>query len=527
MLINFCDGRLQPKISCDSVSRDEHPPENLVSADPGKRRRGFIAEYFIKPPVTLTIHLPCNIEIFKLFIDPVVGMQKSCAFEVYTLSDKVNDINTLEKMLVTGKESMENSRQLFHPVGRINMENPGLVCFHNRSYILNPADNFPNFPAYSHLHDLRHHKASSLNFVSTVKIRITRTYAGKSVAVKSIDIWGRPSRHAASSLVKKIYRALKATPIHINSNCQTLGILESTQKPKPPSVHAESVKKLEDKFVENGIEIPDEFIDPLTCEMMTLPMLLPSGKNVDQLTLEKHIDSEASRGRLPSDPFTGVAFDERLKPLPNAPLKTRLDRFMLINSERLKHLPKTLGRKDDVYNEQQPSVSCVLGLTLQPYTKSVNEGTTSRLLNTECERLSRGPKKRHLEDFTDLECAQPKRPASTAASTVNKSLKHEDKLQSSLDDALQNTLGFLPSFLNRSICDSERKHIDGQSDINTGTMNHCVTCQSCDTLYKVPCGHLFCRKCLTSSSTMSGNSTVEDKICKRGWKMSDFVRVHR
>ena len=48
------------------------------------------------------------------------------------------------------------------------------------------------------------------------------------------------------------------------------------------------------------------FLDALTFEMMTLPMLLPSGHYVDSSTLDKLAHTDALYGRPPTDPFTGT-----------------------------------------------------------------------------------------------------------------------------------------------------------------------------------------------------------------------------
>lgn len=60
-----------------------------------------------------------------------------------------------------------------------------------------------------------------------------------------------------------------------------------------------------------------------------LPMLLPSGVSVDNTTLEEHQKREATWGRPPNDPFTGVPFSSTSQPLPNPHLKNRIDRFLL------------------------------------------------------------------------------------------------------------------------------------------------------------------------------------------------------
>lgn len=77
------------------------------------------------------------------------------------------------------------------------------------------------------------------------------------------------------------------------------------------------------------LEVPEEFLDPLTQEVMLLPMLLPSGVSVDSSTLEEYQRREATWGRVPNDPFTGVPFVPESQALPNPHLKSRIDRFLL------------------------------------------------------------------------------------------------------------------------------------------------------------------------------------------------------
>lgn len=70
----------------------------------------------------------------------------------------------------------------------------------------------------------------------------------------------------------------------------------------------------------SSLSIPEDFLDQITQEVMLLPMLLPSGVSVDSTTLEEHQKSEATWGRAPNDPFTGVPFTSTSQPLPNPQL---------------------------------------------------------------------------------------------------------------------------------------------------------------------------------------------------------------
>lgn len=100
----------------------------------------------------------------------------------------------------------------------------------------------------------------------------------------------------------------------------------------------------------SDVSIPEEFLDPITQEVMMLPMLLPSGVSVDNTTLEEHQKREATWGRPPNDPFTGVPFSSTSQPLPNPHLKNRIDRFLL--QKGIMSRDGMLGRQGDRENPQ-------------------------------------------------------------------------------------------------------------------------------------------------------------------------------
>ena len=53
------------------------------------------------------------------------------------------------------------------------------------------------------------------------------------------------------------------------------------------------------------------------------------GKSVDRTTVEKCNSAQAAYGGPPRDPFTGTPYRERLGPVFNAALKSRIDRFLI------------------------------------------------------------------------------------------------------------------------------------------------------------------------------------------------------
>ncbi|XP_053691537.1 uncharacterized protein LOC128740049 isoform X2 [Sabethes cyaneus] len=92
----------------------------------------------------------------------------------------------------------------------------------------------------------------------------------------------------------------------------------------------------------------------LTYDIMTIPMILPSGKVVDQRTIEQCNTAEQKWGRQPSDPFTGLLYTDRRKPMFNAPLKARIDQFLIKHSatNKYQHVPRTAGFKIQTSRER-------------------------------------------------------------------------------------------------------------------------------------------------------------------------------
>ncbi|PNJ14000.1 UBOX5 isoform 3, partial [Pongo abelii] len=85
MVINLCLPQFRPRIHCNKISADGYEVENLISEDLTKRSRGFRTEYFIKPPVYVTVSFPFNVEICRINIDLTAGGgQNVTGLEMYT-----------------------------------------------------------------------------------------------------------------------------------------------------------------------------------------------------------------------------------------------------------------------------------------------------------------------------------------------------------------------------------------------------------------------------------------------------------
>ncbi|KAK9889544.1 hypothetical protein WA026_006899 [Henosepilachna vigintioctopunctata] len=281
-MMNFLDPVLHPKIDCDESSTDDYEIHNLISSDFMKRNRGFLAYSTVKPPVEINLELICPISIDYILINSTVGNQKCSGIEIF--------VRNAGKYLSIGKASYEGN---------------GIVFCSSRKYA---KGNLPsNIPKYFHVCFLR-----SLNIVNGntqfIKIRIFKT--DKSVpCLSSVEIWGSVSNDCSDVTKNTILKLYNKTSI------------ASSYSPN-----------FNDNQTLKNCGIPEDFKDDLTFEIMTVPMTLPSGKTIDQSTLDKHITFEKAFGRKAGDPFTGIKFTDNCKPIMNVALKSRIDMYLLQHS---------------------------------------------------------------------------------------------------------------------------------------------------------------------------------------------------
>lgn len=164
--------------------------------------------------------------------------------------------------------------------------------------------------------------------VNTFKISIFGTKNGRAPVIKFIEIWGTPSSSNSPLEINQLFKLYNG--VKEQKACRLQTKLEAGNK----------------KCTLQSFEIPDDFIDAITCEIINIPMILPSGNVVDILTIEKCKNNEEKLGRLPSDPFTGLIYTSKNQPLFNAALKSRIDEFKLKNSHEIeiKNSGRTTGR---------------------------------------------------------------------------------------------------------------------------------------------------------------------------------------
>lgn len=342
MLIDFCHHCMGAKIKSDKVSFDGYEVTNLLSKDVTLKNKGFLSDHFVKPPVNITIEFPCNIAIYRIVVDPVIGRQQSCDLKIFT------GTKTVSKSWLYGNDEnsqVDSEGLLLNNIGFISSAEPCVICFQNsyfRERNIWKIDNLGDLYRFPVRSGLKARNQGSLCNVSHLNICVTRTKNSGSVAIKRLEVWGMPAfnvpfvlqQHLLDVFRKAVHPETEQAKIESNESEETFPSIQIPQEDA-------------NFIIENDVQVPEDFIDQITFEIMSVPMILPCGKNIDQSTLERFVNVEASWGRAPSDPFTGVLLAPGHQVIPNVALKARLDQFLVRHSDKL-NVARTLGRSESL-----------------------------------------------------------------------------------------------------------------------------------------------------------------------------------
>ncbi|XP_058811918.1 RING finger protein 37 [Topomyia yanbarensis] len=337
-MINFLSHKLQPNVHTDAVEDDCHPVGNLISSNQRELDRGFMAYSVTKPPVEIIFKLFCPIAVKNIKIWPQIGALKSTSVEIYA----------------------QNKRGAFDKLGYGESQHAEVMEFADTrietctSPDTSRGERFVLFPTMKHL----------ISNSSVFKIIIRKT-AKCAPVLRKIEIWGEPSRSCSETIKSEVHQMwYERNEVSKNDSM-------------PPSEKIVTETTITD--------VPEEFLDELTCDIMTIPMILPSGKVVDQYTIEKHNAQEEKWGRQPSDPFTGLLYNAMRKPMFSAALKARIDNFIIkhANSDKFQYVPRTVGSNLQKLNNSH----------LHPISKRQKLNTEPAILNLSCTTLEAAVRK--------------------------------------------------------------------------------------------------------------------------------------
>ncbi|XP_060737251.1 RING finger protein 37 [Tachysurus vachellii] len=559
MVINFCLPHFKTTAQCNKLCADGYDVSNLLSRDPAALRLGCRLEYFLRPPLHVTLHFQVKVDLYRVDVELLPSGNASRKLEVLTCSE-VKPANTQEN---------DNDGGQFKLVGRCELRDEVLSCFKNPNFRLRTPflECPPDPPAHAREQELWSRGSQSLS--SVAKLRISVPYVGASsvIGIKSLAVWGVPSRCCSFSEIEQIQKAHydslqpKRSNFSINSPVST------------------SAKSHMSDNASSETTLPDEFLDPLTQELMVLPMILPSGIVIDNSTLEEYEKQEAIWGRMPNDPFTGVSFTKDSKPLPNPLLKNRIDSLLLqtghigirsknslLNNPRPSRLicasesqpdlavqgsradaqaqqlysvcteraspPAQMLQKHSINEEKNHSrLTKSLSRTFADRQELILKSTSGT--NIRKENIGQSKKQKAQSSFSSTSehlmatfsspmTKMPRTDAGIALPTETNS--HEERLSQSLDQALSSALHGLPTYTSQSNLEPETT--EGQGRCGSCACSLTIYSPSPAT-YSLPCGHLLCRQCLEHEHTLrTQRLTITCPTCQAPVSPSTIIRVH-
>ena len=312
-----------------AVSYCESPLSNILAG------RDWMADTFMKPPVSLTVHLAVPVRLSRLEWRTRVGRQSSLHHEVQVITDPAG-------LARHGGCDCQTENFPLYRAGSGRATPDGRIVFLNR-----------RLPQSSQAGGLRLHcreDTTALDRVCAVVIKIVRTASSSVPCLAQLNIvglsTGAPRHRQAEEKLINILRSPPPSPGPANTFTFFGG--DQAQVQAPPTIDLTGDTEEAGESKEAGeAEIPTEFLDSITHSLMRLPMTLPSGHHVDRETVERCEDMFRTRGTLPRDPFTGKIFSQAHKPAFNADLKARIDRFLLTRS-KLPAGGRTLGNAQSI-----------------------------------------------------------------------------------------------------------------------------------------------------------------------------------
>ncbi|XP_043825875.1 RING finger protein 37 isoform X2 [Dromiciops gliroides] len=514
--------------------------ENLISEDLVKRNRGFRTEYFIKPPIHVTVSFPFNVELSRINVDLTAGgIQNIVSLEVST---STSSGKTFWSVSESEPSVLEPEKEVFTLIGRILLKNQSRATFIHRGFKVRPPFHLLEnniFTLGSAVQDLWSKGPFSLSHVSNLKICINQITGSGITCIKKVEVWGQPAKSCPQEVIDNVMQlASQSLPRGLNSTAPQPASALPMENDSEPRGHAQSQRAPGLRELADGIQdVPEEFLDPITLEIMTIPMLLPSGNVIDQSTLEKCNRSEAVWGRVPSDPFTGVAFTPQTQPMPHTSLKARIDYFLL------QHTPpgcNLLGRTQAPGVAVPSSIAVASRKRRGEFLEQMPNNpprvepppnfftTDPRVLSSTSEYHAKKMKSNAEPSLTHMDCSSG-------------TTSHEQRLSNSLDAALTSALSSLPSFTSRQtkaqpqLSAGSSSSSSWSSSISSGLpwSSSGPSCSSCSRMfttffrsepaYQLPCGHLICRTCLAERQK---SPSVHCVSCKKAAANQDVLRVH-
>ncbi|XP_077965774.1 RING finger protein 37-like [Styela clava] len=547
MSLDFANELFHSNISCSCVCADGYGVANLISKNCAERNKGFQGERFVRTPVILQLQFYVPISIHKVELTPYIGKQCCKVIQLYVS----NTYPLGEKNETNTNMNFDYNDERFRKTGIANLLEPTFLTFVNRGYHPHPKlDFFPN-----DINSKIEYTRGNLSLVTSIRIIIRQMLYGSIPSLKSLRIWGRPSK----SCLKEHYNEIMKMQNNLSKNVQPshninlfnsannlgLKVTEKDLNEQETELNFKDEQKPNPNFnPTDPTTFPREFLDPLTCERMKLPVLLPSGHTVDRTTLDKHIKSQHEMGNIPSDPFTGIPFTEASKPQPNVELKLRLDAYFLktakdCNGNTLCNEPEKSALITNVSSKLQEcdnSAQC----SSKDICQASGKNTPCNIPQKRTLVLNESSKLQECTDNTQCSSTSESRTQALCASTAQNDISkrpHTELYSSNflpqkrklnqLSDTSSNHLNQLSTSLNTSLASLNNPQNSKKRKLialNTETTTSNLYCSKCNIFlsstvvqYRLQCSHIICSSCLRNTNRNAANNftcTACNSICE-------------
>ena len=516
MIVDFCNAIWDTRIESDTISSDGFEVCNLISRNVSKKQRGFLAERFVKPVVSILVSFPFPIDVCAINMNPRVGGQKICGLEILSASLRHSSVQNNKKTGTKSNDHVFHSyphllnvnniktefNNLFDQILRIRLTEGKVGHFVNPCFrnVVNSDFNSWIIGSTANIQTCNLPQGSRVLSISHLWIRITQVHKGSVPCLGALEVVGTPAKNN-KEFVMNYADLITLRLTQERNNSKEFEVKSSTEVNLSSSNPCKSEQvSMNDLRNQASLvdKLPSEFIDPITLNVMTLPILLPSGNTIDNSTLEKHIAMEQNWGRQPCDPFTGVPLGSKV--VPNAALKYRIDNFLLSAGITIDELGRTVGSSSDCKS-------------------------TARL---KFDALGIGKRKSHT-----ISLKQPPLKKKNEENNKQTSVK-----TNSLDQALENVLSVghkstnTPSVKTSSLLPSLSSSKNGIASNMKSQVLQCTSASNIDNegcshqdetdvLFYLPCQHVICRQCLTCAV-----ETKQCLHCQTNFERKDVVRVH-
>jgi len=341
------DGGIQ-QVCCSVAYSDQYPPSNLINNRKAKSKE-FMAERFVKGPVCLYFHIADNLSVTLIQVeaDTEVGNQATNIIGISGCNSvlKGHEICSsgkleLKPFITLGKGSSSMGHIAF--VDRYD-RNPDNIIFRSKK-TCNVVKNIRTLQVILY-------QSQGIPCLKNLKICVkpnndaTRKFLDKGLSDQTTCSTTNPTANGDSTTVNitnKVSDSYNVTASQSVGNNSNFNFYGGSDVSSTSECSQHLIDKVSERLLPDDQNIPKEFLDEITSEVMAMPMVLPSGKVVDRSTIDKCNQSQAVYGGLSRDPFSGTVYSSTSKPVFNASLKSRIDEYVSQHQVTL-HSGQTLG----------------------------------------------------------------------------------------------------------------------------------------------------------------------------------------